>query len=59
MKCIKNTRREMKKKQPDLSKEIIELQRTLRIVYEKGHLDGLKEALKTMKEVKNETRRSN
>jgi hypothetical protein len=49
----------MKKKQPNLSKEIIELQRTLRIVYEKGHLDGLKEALKTMKEVKNETRRSN
>jgi hypothetical protein len=44
----------MKKKQPDLSKEIIELHKTLRIVYDKGHLAGLNEALKTMKEVKNE-----
>lgn len=44
----------MKKKQPDLSKEIIEIHRTLRIIYERGHLAGLKEALKTMKEVRDE-----
>jgi hypothetical protein len=48
-----------KKKEPDFSKEIVDLHKTLLIIYHKGYLAGLKESLETMKEVKDETRTTN
>ena len=42
----------MKKEKPDLSVELIDLHKTLQIVYHKGYLAGLKEAVNTMKETK-------
>jgi hypothetical protein len=44
----------MKKEKPDLSVELIDLHKTLQIVYHKGYLAGLKEAVNTMKETKDE-----
>jgi len=44
----------MKKKEPDLSVELIDLHKTLQIIYHKGYLAGLKEALETMKDTKDE-----
>jgi len=44
----------MKKKEIDLSEEIIDIHKTLQIVYHKGYLAGLKEAVNTMKETKDE-----
>jgi hypothetical protein len=44
----------MTKKEPNLSEEIVDIHKTLQIIYNKGYLAGLNEALKTMKEVKNE-----
>ena len=44
----------MKKKEPDLSVELIDFHKTLQIIYHKGYLAGLKEALETMKDTKDE-----
>ena len=44
----------MKKKEIDLSEEIIDIHKTLQIIYHKGYLTGLKEAIKTMKDTKDE-----
>lgn len=44
----------MKKKQPNLSQEIIDIHKTLQIIYHKGYLAGLKETIKTMKDIKDE-----
>lgn len=43
-----------KKERPNLSEYIIDIHKTLQIIYHKGHLAGLKEALKTMKDTKDE-----
>jgi len=44
----------MKKKEADLSVELIDIHKTLQIIYHKGYLAGLKEALETMKDTKDE-----
>lgn len=43
-----------KKDRPNLSEHLIELHKTLQIIYHKGYVAGIKEALETMKEVKDE-----
>jgi hypothetical protein len=45
-------------KEPDLSAEIVDLHKTLQIIYHKGYLAGLKEALETMKDTKDEKKTS-
>jgi len=45
-------------KEPDFSEQIIDLHKTLQIIYHKGYLAGLKEALETMKDTKDEKKTS-
>jgi hypothetical protein len=42
----------MKKVKPDFSSEIIKLNKTLTMVYQKGRIAGLKEALKPFTKIK-------
>ncbi len=44
----------MKKEKPDLSVELIDLHKTLHIIYHKGYLAGLKEAKEIIKDKKDE-----
>jgi len=44
----------MTKKEPNLSEEIVDIHKTLQIIYHKGYLAGLKEAIQTMKDTKDE-----
>ena len=46
--------KETKKEEPDFSEQIIDIHKTLQIVYHKGYLAGLKEALETMKDTRDE-----
>lgn len=48
-----------KNKKPNLSQPIIDIHKMLQAIYRKGYLAGKRESLKTMKEVKDETRRTN
>ena len=38
----------------NLSEHIVDIEKTLQIVYHKGYVDGIKQALKIMKETRDE-----